>query len=65
LKSFAYSKEVKDIHYAFSIWAAFIGFASLPKTFTDIVLESEDDQLIEYIDDYLFSNYLNIKTVAA
>jgi hypothetical protein len=59
LKNFAYSKEVKDIHFGFSMWAGYIGFANLPKTFTDIVLESGDDQLIEYIDDYLFDTYLN------
>jgi|GEM_PF-1809652 len=58
LKNFAYSKEAKDIHFAFSMWAAFIGFANLPKTFTDIVFDSGDDQLIERIDDYLFSTYL-------
>lgn len=58
LKNFAYSKEVKDIHFAFSMWAAFIGFANLPKTFTDIVLDSKDDILIEYIDEYLFDTYL-------
>lgn len=62
LKNFAYSKEVKDIHFAFSIWAAYIGFANLPKTFTDIVLESGDDQLMEYIDDYLFDTYLTVKS---
>jgi len=58
LKNFAYGKDVKDIHFAFSMWAAYIGFASLPKTFTDIVFESGDDQLIEYIDEYLFKMYL-------
>ena len=58
LKNFAYSKEAKDLHFAFSMWAAFIGFANLPKTFTDILLESGDDHLIEYIDEYLFNMYV-------
>jgi len=58
LRNFAYSKEAKDIHFAFSMWAAFIGFANLPKTFTDIVLDSKDDELMEYIDEYLFDTYL-------
>ena len=40
------------------MWAAFIGFANLPKTFTDIVLDSKDDELMEYIDEYLFDTYL-------
>jgi len=58
LKNYAYNKEAKDIHFAFSMWAAFIGFANLPKTFTDIVLDSKDDELIECIDEYLFDTYL-------
>jgi hypothetical protein len=61
LKNFAYSKGAKDIHFAFSMWAAFIGFANLPKTFTDIVLDSNDDELMDYIDEYLFDTYLKPK----
>ena len=64
LKNFAYSKEVKDIHFAFSMWAAYIGFANLPKTFTNIVLESGDDELMEYLDDYLFDAYLDENKIA-
>ncbi len=42
----------KDIAYL--LWGAFIGFANLPKTFTNIIFESNNNALFEHIDNYLF-----------
>jgi len=52
------SNKVSCLDIAYSFWAAFNGFANLPKNLTDIVLESGNEKLLTYIDDYLFNNYL-------
>ena len=52
------SNKVNYLDIAYSFWATFIGFANLPKNLTDIVLENGNEQLLTYIDDYLFNNYL-------
>ncbi len=52
------SNKVNYLDIAYSFWATFNGFANLPKNLTDIVLENGNEQLLTYIDDYLFDNYL-------
>jgi hypothetical protein len=46
----------KDI--TFSFWGAFMGFSNLPKTFTNIIFESNNDLIFEHIDNYLFKYYI-------
>ncbi len=46
----------KDI--TFSFWGAFMGFPNLPKTFTNIIFESNNDLIFEHIDNYLFEYYI-------
>jgi hypothetical protein len=51
----------KDIHYkqiAFMLYGAYTGFANLPKTFTNLIFDSDNRKLQDYIDDYLFKNIL-------
>jgi prefoldin subunit 5 len=55
------SNKVSCLDIAYSFWATFNGFANLPKNLTDIVLENGNEHLINYIDDYLFNNYLKNK----
>lgn len=61
LKKIIYSKGIREFHIAYAIWGAFVGFAAMPKTFTNIVFDSEDKNIFEQIDDYLFSKFLNNK----
>jgi hypothetical protein len=46
----------KEIVFLF--WGAFIGFANLPKTFTNSVLESNNSNLLDEIDNYMFNNFI-------
>jgi len=59
LIKFLQSKGFNDPHIIYPMWGAFIGFASMPKTFTNSVLQDPNNPLIDQIDDYLFSNFLN------
>lgn len=47
--------------YAFMLWAACKGYADLPKTFTNVLYESDSSN---YIDNFLFDNFLNSETSA-
>lgn len=49
--------KVSCLDIAYSFWAAFNGFANLPKNLTDIIFENGNEQLLNYIDDYLFDKY--------
>jgi hypothetical protein len=60
LTKFMYSKNMQELHLAYIFWGAFFGFANMPKTFTNIIFESNDNELFEMIDGYLFCNYLKI-----
>lgn len=55
------SNKVSCLDIAYSFWATFNGFANLPKNLTDIVLENGNEELLIYIDNYLFDNYLKNK----
>lgn len=60
LTKFMYSKNMQELHLAYIFWGAFFGFANMPKTFTNIIFESNDNELFEMIDGYLFHKYLKI-----
>ncbi|GHV09740.1 hypothetical protein FACS1894162_1000 [Bacteroidia bacterium] len=55
------AKHVTHKQIAFMFYGAYVGFANMPKTFTNIIFESNNENLFEYIDNYLFNNYLNNK----
>lgn len=59
LIKFHQSKGFNDPHIIYPMWGAFVGFADMPKTFTNSVLQDADNPMIDQIDDYLFSNFLN------
>jgi hypothetical protein len=52
------SNKVAFLDIAYSFWATFNGFANLPKNLTNIILENGNEELLTYIDNYLFDNYL-------
>jgi hypothetical protein len=58
------TKGIQHKQIAFILYGAYTGFANLPKTFTNLIFDSENQKLQYFIDDYLFNNYLkknNIK----
>jgi len=52
------AKGVKNKKVAFMLYGAYTGFANLPKTFTNLIFDSENKKLQYFIDDYLFNNFL-------
>lgn len=58
LRKYLVTQAVDDNYTACAIWGAFHGFANMPRTFTDAVLDTPDRHLIGMIDEYLFSNVL-------
>jgi hypothetical protein len=55
------TKNTPNRQIAFLLYGAYLGFANLPKTFTNIVFDSDNTELLNYIDNYFFNNYINIK----
>lgn len=55
------SKNIHNRQIAFLLYGAYLGFANMPKTFTNIVFDSDNTELFDYIDNYLFNNYINQK----
>ncbi|MDR0606547.1 MAG: hypothetical protein LBG80_19930 [Bacteroidales bacterium] len=53
------AKNIAHKQIAFMFYGAYVGFADMPKTFTNIIFDSNNPKLQDYIDDYLFSNYYN------
>jgi hypothetical protein len=51
-------KGIQHKQIAFMLYGAYSGFANLPKTFTSLVFDGENQLLRDSIDDYLFYNYL-------
>jgi hypothetical protein len=51
-------KNVSHKQIAFMFYGAYVGFANMPKTFTNIIFNSNNENMFEYIDNYLFNNYL-------
>lgn len=52
------TKGIQHKQIAFILYGAYTGFANLPKTFTNLIFDSENQKLQYFIDDYLFNNYL-------
>jgi len=48
------SKNIGLKQIAFMFYGTYIGFANLPKTFTNIIFERDNYELLDYIDDCLF-----------
>ena len=55
------AKNIHNRQIAFLLYGAYLGFANMPKTFTNIVFDSDNTDLFGYIDNYLFNNYINPK----
>ena len=55
------AKNIHNRQIAFLLYGAYLGFANMPKTFTNIVFDSGNTELFSYIDNYLFNNYINQK----
>jgi hypothetical protein len=55
------AKNIHNRQIAFLLYGAYFGFANMPKTFTNIVFDSDNTDLYSYIDNYLFNNYINPK----
>ena len=53
------AKNIQNRQISFLLYGAYLGFANLPKTFTNIVFDSDNTELLSYIDNHLFNNYLN------
>ncbi len=52
------TKSIQHKQIAFILYGAYTGFANLPKTFTSLIFEGENQLLRYSIDDYMFNNYL-------
>jgi hypothetical protein len=55
------ARNINNRQIAFLFYGAYVGFANMPKTFTNIVFDSDNAELFSYIDNYLFNNYINQK----
>lgn len=55
------AKNIHNRQIAFLLYGAYLGFANMPKTFTNIIFDSDNTELFRYIDNYLFNNYINHK----
>lgn len=53
------NKGVSFKEIAFLFYGAYVGFANMPKTFTNIIFDSENLNLMNYIDNYLFRKCLS------
>lgn len=56
------SKGVKNKNVAFMLYGAYTGFANLPKTFTNLIFDSENNKLQYFIDNYLFTTIIKSKS---
>lgn len=52
------TKGIQHKQVAFMLYGAYTGFANFPKTFTNLIFDSDNKKMQNYIDDYLFINYL-------
>ena len=57
------AKNIHNRQISFLLYGAYLGFANMPKTFTNIVFDSDNSELLSYIDNHLFSNYINPKKI--
>ncbi|MDY0389073.1 MAG: hypothetical protein RBT65_18520 [Methanolobus sp.] len=56
------AKSVKNKNVAFMLYGAYAGFANLPKTFTNLIFDSENHKLQYFIDNYLFNTLIKSKS---
>lgn len=56
------AKSVKNKKVAFMLYGAYTGFANLPKTFTNLIFDSENHKLQYFIDNYLFNALIKSKS---
>ncbi len=56
------AKSVKNKKVAFMLYGAYTGFANLPKTFTNLIFDSENHKLQYFIDNYLFNTLIKSKS---
>lgn len=52
------TKGIQYKQIAFMLYGAYAGFANFPKTFTNLIFDSDNQKLQDYIDDNLYINYL-------
>ncbi len=52
------TKCIKHKQIAFMLYGAYTGFANFPKTFTNLIFDSDNQKLQNHIDNYLFNNFL-------
>jgi len=55
------TKNIHNRQISFLLYGAYLGFANMPKTFTNIVFDSDNTELFNYIDNFLFNNCINQK----
>jgi len=59
LERFLFAKNIRNHYLAYCIWTTFNGFASIPKTFTDPIFESDrNERVLDEIDNHLFNCYI-------
>ncbi|MDL2314697.1 hypothetical protein LJC16_00375 [Bacteroidales bacterium OttesenSCG-928-C19] len=54
------AKNISNRQIAFLFYGAYIGFANMPKTFTNVIFDSDNFELLNYIDDCLTKKYSQI-----
>lgn len=59
MERFMQNRGINSKQYGFMLWGAAIGFASLPKTFTNVLYLN--DNVYKKMDDYLFRVHRNIE----
>lgn len=50
------SKNIGLKQIAFMFYGTYFGFANMPKTFTNIIFDSNNSELFDYIDNYLLNS---------
>ena len=54
----------RNIHHkelALMFYGAFVGFANMPKTFTNVIFDSGNQKLFDLIDEFLFDEIINFR----
>ena len=51
------AKNIPHKQIAFLLYGAYVGFANMPKTFTNVIFDSNNFELYDYIDNYLKEKY--------
>ncbi len=52
------TKGIRHKQISFMLYGAYYGFANFPKTFTNLIFDSDNKKLQNHIDNYLYKNYL-------